>query len=307
MSDELGLGKVSKKIFQRSVLPYINLDRVELDGATIQLTDHTVIAHSPSIGVPLEALGFFAFHYAASNVASRFGKPTHMIIGIYLPLKTKEKDLQTIAKNLGDEAGKYGVQISAGQTATYYGLDIPLITATCLGEAIRVPYTPKQGDIILILNEIGGESVWLNKLSQGKTDKEWKNFTPLPVIQVLQQLNHVKVMHDVSEGGVKGALFELADDLKMRTEIKTDTLIYNKDAKNIGNDILRAPTYGTLVAIIDSEGLDTVKARCEEHGIPCAVAGTIESGTGLYVDGQLVKEQKRINLDKIYGAYFTEE
>ncbi|MDP2901233.1 MAG: hypothetical protein Q8O47_09725, partial [Candidatus Bathyarchaeota archaeon] len=70
MAEVLGLGKVSREVFRRSVLPFIPLDKeLELDGATVKLTERTVIAHSPSIGVPLEALGFFAFHYAASNVA----------------------------------------------------------------------------------------------------------------------------------------------------------------------------------------------------------------------------------------------
>ena len=70
MTSELGLGKVSKEVFRRSVQPYLPMDEAELDGATLELTHRTVVAHSPSIGVPLEALGFFAFHYAASNVAS---------------------------------------------------------------------------------------------------------------------------------------------------------------------------------------------------------------------------------------------
>ena len=140
MSEVLGLGKVSREVFERSVLPYIPLDgELELDGATVRLTNRTVIAHSPSIGVPLKALGFFAFHYAASNVACRFGRPTHMITGIYLPLKTREGDLKTIAKSIGDEAKKYGVKIAAGQTATYYGLEIPFVSTTCIGEQITKP------------------------------------------------------------------------------------------------------------------------------------------------------------------------
>ena len=151
MSGALGLGKVSREVFRRSVLPFIPVEsEPELDGATVRLTENIVIAHSPSIGVPLEALGFFAFHYSASNVACKFGRPTHLITGIYLPLRTSEADLRTIAKSLGDEAERYGVKITAGQTATYYGIEIPLITSTCLGEAIGPPPPPEPGDRVLI-------------------------------------------------------------------------------------------------------------------------------------------------------------
>jgi predicted fused transcriptional regulator/phosphomethylpyrimidine kinase len=75
MSGVLGLEKVSKEVLGRSVLPYIPVDdELELDGATIRLPDRIVVAHSPSIGVPLEALGFFAFHYAATNVVALSGR-----------------------------------------------------------------------------------------------------------------------------------------------------------------------------------------------------------------------------------------
>jgi hydrogenase maturation factor len=168
MSRELGLGKINKKIFQRIVEPYIPLEKdLELDGAILKLKGNTVIAHSPSIGVPIEALGFFAFHYSVSNVAVKFGKPKYVVTGIYLPLKTQEKELEAISKSIGAEATKYGVKVVAGQTATYYGLEIPLITTTCIGESIRSIKEPRIGDLIAIIGKIGGEGAWLREYSKG--------------------------------------------------------------------------------------------------------------------------------------------
>ena len=172
MNEVLGLGKVTREVFERNVLPYIPIEKaIELDGATTKLSGNTVIAHSPSIGVPIDALGFFAFHYSASNVASKFGKPSHLISGIYLPLKTTEEELRIITRGLGDEAKKYGVTITAGQTATYYGLDLPLLTTTCIGESIRAPDDVDAGDSVLLIGEVGGEAVWLDMLSK-KADVE---------------------------------------------------------------------------------------------------------------------------------------
>ena len=116
------------------------------------------MAHSPSIGVPLEALGYFAFHYAASNVAARFAKPRYLVNGIYLPLETSEMDLRIIVGGLGAEACKYGVNVVAGQTATYVGLEIPLVTVTCMGEPVRTPENPIPGDRVLLVGEVGGEA-----------------------------------------------------------------------------------------------------------------------------------------------------
>ena len=305
MSDVLGLGKVTREVFNRCVLPYIPTEKdIELDGATTSLSGKTVIAHSPSIGVPLEALGFFAFHYSASNVASKFGRPSHIISGIYLPLRTTEGELRVIAKSLGDEAKKYGVTVTAGQTATYYGLDIPLMTATCLGESIRAPTDVHVGDKVLLVGEVGGEAVWLDKLSKDlESDEVWRQFTPLPAILMLQNVSGVKFLHDVSEGGVKGSLFEVATSSCYGLNVSTQGVMLYPGAEKLHGDLMRAPSYSTLIAIAEPDSVKDIQNRCNQLGVYCSVIGETTSETGLIFDGEQISEQKRIDLDEIYGSF----
>lgn len=308
MSDTLGLGKVTKEIFNRSVLPYLPIEKsLELDGATTSFSGNTVIAHSPSIGVPIEALGFFSFHYAASNVASRFGKPTHMISGIYLPLKTKETDLRIIAKSLGDEAKKYGVIVTAGQTATYFGLEIPLLTSTCMGGEVRAPEKPRADDVVLLVGKVGGEAVWLDGLAKGQDNGNWMSFTPLPAILSLQNVDQVRIMHDVSEGGVVGALYEIAEGHNVMIDASSDNIVYAQGATKLDGEILRAPSYGALITILSPEGVSEAKKRCQEIGVPCVILGLVGDGEGLFIDGEAVTEQRRIDIDEIYGSFPGDE
>ena len=308
MSDVLGLGKVPRKVFDRSVLPFIPLDKdLELDGATVGLTDRTVIAHSPSIGVPIEALGFFAFHYAASNVACKFGHPTHMITGIYLPLRTKESDLKIIAKSLGDEAKKYGVKIAAGQTATYSGLGIPFVSTTCLGGQIRKVASPNEGDVVLVIGEVGGEAVWLTNLSMGISDEVWKNFTALPIILTLQGIEGLRLLHDVSEGGVKEALLEVLGSLRLSLSFGSIDVSYADFAQSLNQDLLRAPSYGTIIAVADPKSVGEIVRVCTERGVKVSQLGPLRKGTGLIVDGELVAEQPRIEIDELYGSFKKNE
>ncbi len=304
MSNRLGLGKVTREVFNRSVLPFIPVEKeIELDGATTSLSGETVIAHSPSIGVPVEALGFFAFHYSASNVASKFGKPTHLISGIYLPLRSTEEELQVIAKSLGDEAKRYGVTITAGQTATYYGIDIPLLTATCMGNSIRAPEKVGSGDKLLIVGEVGGEAVWLSKLSHGEKTDIWKRFTPLPAILALQNVSGVKLMHDVSEGGVIGSLLEIAVNNSYGLKASSTAVTLYRGAGSLEGDILRAPTYGALIVIAEKNALQDIQCKCSELGLPVNVLGDVVAERGLVFDNQIITEQERINLDEIYGSF----
>jgi predicted fused transcriptional regulator/phosphomethylpyrimidine kinase/hydrogenase maturation factor len=304
MTKVLGLGKVSREVFNRSVLPFIPVEKaIELDGATTNLSGNTVIAHSPSIGVPIEALGFFAFHYSASNVASKFGKPRHLISGIYLPLKTTEDELQTIVRSLGKEARKYDVTITAGQTATYYGLEIPLLTSTCLGDAVRTPDEVAVGDKVILVGEVGGEAVWLDELSKGEGSDIWKRFTPLPAILALQKVRGIKLMHDVSEGGVKGSLYEVATTNRHGLNVSSKGIALYPGAEKLQGDILRAPSYGTLIVISDSDSLKSITSTCSELDLPHAVIGEITSERGLVLDGVHVQEQERIDIDEIYGSF----
>ncbi len=304
MTEVLGLGKVPREVFRRSVLPFIPVERgLELDGATVKLTDKTVIAHSPSIGVPIEAIGFFAFHYAASNVACRFGKPTHMITGIYLPLRTREKDLKEIAKSLGDEAKKYGVTIAAGQTATYYGLEIPFVSTTCLGEQVRRVDKPCEGDVVFVAGEVGGEAVWLTRLSRGASDQRWRSLTALPTIFGLQNVEGVRLLHDVSEGGVKGALVEVLETLGLSLSFSSGDVTYAEGSEKLSQDLLRAPTYGALIVIAEPNSTGRVVRACAERGVPISRLGSLRTGAGLIVDGEKVSERSRIELDELYGSF----
>ncbi len=304
MTGVLGLGKISRKVFNRSVLPYIPIEKaIELDGATTNLSGNIVIAHAPSIGVPIEALGFFSFHYSASNVASKFGKPSNLISGIYLPLKTTEEELKTIVKSLGDEARKYGVTITAGQTATYYGLELPLLTATCIGERKITPENISPEDKVCLVGKIGGEAVWLDKLSRGECFEEWRSFTPLPAILALQKVSGVKLIHDVSEGGVKGALFEISTSNGFGLDISSKGVTLYDEAEKLAGDIMRAPSYSAVIIVTKENSVEEIKEKCTSLDLPCTEIGVITAKPGLWFDGQQINELDRIDIDEIYGRF----
>jgi len=300
----LGLGKVSQEVMDRSVFPYLPLaSEPQLDAGIIASEGELVIAHSPSIGVPLEALGFFGFHYAASNVAARFAKPKHLITGLYLPLGSSERDLAIIAEGLGDEARRYDVTIAAGQTATYAGLEIPLVTATCIGDRIGEPDPPAPGDDVILVGAVGGEAAWLLEMSGGAVGDSWSAFTPLPALLRLQGVGGVKLMHDVSEGGVKKALQEVSESLGLRLEVETGGIHFAHGAKELDEDPLRVPTYGTAVVLAEPGAGDEIDNACQELNVPCSHVGSIEEGAGLFVDSVEVGQLGRVELDWLYGSF----
>jgi hydrogenase maturation factor/predicted fused transcriptional regulator/phosphomethylpyrimidine kinase len=304
----LGLGKASPEVLKRSVFSKLPLeDTPKLDGGNVPMTGRAVVSHSPSIGVPIEALGFFAFHYAASNVAARFAVPRHLILGIYLPPKTREGDLRLIAEGLGDEVKSFGVTVISGHTATYKGIEIPLVTATCLGEPVRRPESPQKGDHVIIVGAIGGEAIWLEALSKGEGGDEWRRFTPLPAALSLQDIDGIRLMHDVSEGGLKAALLEIAEAVGMRIEVESRRMVYAGGAERLDLDVLRAPTYGSLIVVTDPDTVDKVETACTDLRVDFADVGLVTDGSGVFMDGEKVALSGRIALDEVYGTFADQD
>ncbi|MBD3173199.1 hypothetical protein GF326_12080, partial [Candidatus Bathyarchaeota archaeon] len=228
---------------------------------------------------------------------------SHLISGIYLPLRSTEAELETIARTLGEEAKKYGVTITAGQTATYYGLDIPLLTSTCIGKSIRSTQELTPGDKALIIGEVGGEAVWLDKLSTGEKTEAWRSFTPLPVITSLQGINGINIMHDVSEGGIKGALYEMVASNGYGLEISSKNIELYPGVEKLTGDIFRAPTYGVLIVISKSNSVDEIQEKCRQLDVPCSIVGDVILEKRVIFDKQTLREQKRVDIDEIYGSF----
>lgn len=132
-------------------------------------------------------------------------------------------------------------------------------------------------------------------------------FTPLPAILSLQNVDHVRIMHDVSEGGVIGALYEIAESHKVIIDASSDSIVYAEGVTELDGEILRAPTYGALITIVNPEGVNEAKKRCQDIGVSCTIIGSVFKGNGLILDGEPVTEQRRIDIDEIYGSFPGDE
>ena len=110
-------------------------------------------------------------------------------------------------------------------------------------------------------------------------------------------------MHDVSEGGVKRALLELSEGLGVKLDLTTYDVPLAAGVLSLGEDPLRIPTYGTLLALTQSGVEEAVENVCAELDVPCSKIGVVEAGEGLIVDGKRVGRLDRVDLDGLYGSF----
>jgi len=110
-------------------------------------------------------------------------------------------------------------------------------------------------------------------------------------------------MHDVSEGGLMGALFEVAEHCGLGIDVSSSTIPLSEGAGELDGDILRAPTYGALVVVASKDGAEDVASLCASQGRPCTHLCNLRGGKGLFVDGTMIMEQKRVEIDELYGNF----
>jgi hydrogenase maturation factor len=116
---------------------------------------------NPAIGVPDEVLGFFAYHYAATNMAVSFAKPEYALLDLNFPEGYSGDVIKRVLKDFAWECEKYGTKLVGGHTARYRGLEWPLASTTIIGKRIRRKESPENGDAILLVGEVGAETAWL--------------------------------------------------------------------------------------------------------------------------------------------------
>jgi hydrogenase expression/formation protein HypE len=111
-------------------------------------------------------------------------------------------------------------------------------------------------------------------------------------------------MHDATEGGVHGALTEVADTAGVRLDVDSSSIPMRPGVREVCDfldiDPWRSTTAGTLLVACDPEVTDDVVGALVERGTAVGIAGTVTEGAGVVVDGD---EIERPSGDPSWDAY----
>ncbi len=250
---------------------------------------------SPSLG--WERAAWFALHIIASDVAVSGVPPRFLVVDLNLPPEMDEETLTTIWQTVHEEAERLGIAIVSGHTARYAGCNYPMVGgATVLGVgdagALIDPRQAKVGDRIIITKGPAVETTGLmsvqfpefidEALGHEATKKAQEVFYQMSVVKdaaVCAEVGGVTAMHDATECGIWGALFEMA-------RAAGNGLIVDKSAIVTQDIVLRvcevfdidpyeAISEGTLVAAVSPDRVDAVLAALADAGILASAVGEL--------------------------------
>lgn len=247
------IGKVSENIINRSVLKTIKYKNSEyimsgaLPGGNASISiDGTVIASATAGLMFGEEMLFFdikrALANAVNNVAVAGGRPKAVNINLVLPKKTQEQDIKTYMRYISGLCKEMNIEIAGGDTEVTYNVNTPIIVFNAYGDYIYDKYEKstdiaKPGMDILMVGDIAvsGTSAivhlkyeeLLKRFQTSYINLALKNEEAMDISKeavAIAEKFGIKIMHDLSRGGIYSAIWQLSEKTGTGVEIYMDKI-----------------------------------------------------------------------------------
>ena len=294
------VGKVPESVLKRSVFKQIRTKREEVlihpgvgeDCAALKLADDEVFVMStdPITGTDKNT-GELAVQITANDLASAGAEPVALLLTVLLPVTADEPMIRRLMQEVETACEKLHIQVVGGHTEVTRAVTQPVVTVTGVGKAKdgRVISTggAKPGQDIVVTKWVGLEGTAIIARSQEKAlksrysqdfiDQAKDCIRYLSVVddaRIAMQVG-VSAMHDVTEGGIFGAFWEMAQASGVGLTVDLKKVPLRQETVEICEFFDLNPyqliSSGSMLMACD-RGYDVVEALRKE-GIRASVVG----------------------------------
>lgn len=255
----------------------------------------------------------------ANNLAAGGARPAAILLTLLLPEKAEEADIRVLAAEAEKKCEELGMEIAGGQTRITSAVNAALAVVTGYGilSGGNLPMAgAAPGQDILLSKWIGLEGTALAaKRSRTRLLERYpaclveeasgfeRYLSVLPEAEIGMK-NGVCAMHDASEGGILGALWELAESAGVGLRIDMRRLPLRQETVEVceccGLNPYELLSGGCLIMTAqDGPGL---LAALKEEGIPASMIGRVTEGNDrILINGDEVRYMDRPKNDAVYN------
>lgn len=197
------------------------------DCAAIQFGSEACVLSTDPITGASENIGSLAVHVSGNDVASSGARPAWMLATMLVPPDKTQADVEKVADELIRTADKLGIAIVGGHTEVTDAVTRIVVSTTVIGRtpvaALVSSGGAKPGDSLIMTKYAAMEGTYIiaaeqkEKLSGVLSVQDFKEASVLgEKISVISEgmiggQNGASAMHDVTEGGIYGAVHELCE------------------------------------------------------------------------------------------------
>ncbi|MBN2898901.1 MAG: AIR synthase family protein [Clostridia bacterium] len=274
------------------------------DCAVIRFGDEGCILSTDPITGSASEIGKLAVHINGNDIASSGGEIIGLMLTILAPEGTTLEALEYIMQQASDEAKALDIEIIGGHTEITRAVNQILVSATAVGkeklDKIVATGGGQVGDHILITKGVGIEGTGI--IAYEKSDELSQILTADELRAAQDMLNWVSVykegriagafgvtsMHDVTEGGIMGALWESCTAAEIGCRVRLAHMpvaaVTEKICAHFNIDPYRLISSGSMMITVAAEQVDALIKKLEAEQILTFDIGVLTEGDMLYVD-----------------------
>lgn len=325
------VGKISETVLKRSIFKQIHTRREEVllgagvgeDCAAVKLApDEVFVISTDPITGTVKDTGMLAIQITANDLASSGAEPVGVMLTVLLPEEIEEKDIREMMGQVEEACSSFHIQVMGGHTEVTRAVNQPVISVTGVGKVRedRLVSTAgaKPGQDILVTKWIGiegtsiiakeKESELLARFSASFVDtaKDFDRYLSVVPESRIAVEHGVSAMHDVTEGGIYGALWEVAEASGVGLEADLKAIPIRQETVEICEYFELNPYYliSSGCMLMTAERGHDLARKLQAAGIPAAVIGKITEGKARRIwNGGEESYLERPKTDELYKIY----
>ena len=267
------------------------------DAALVDFGDRYLVAKTDPITFATDLIGWYMVNVNANDIAVMGGAPKWLLATLLLPEGTSEARAADIFAQIAAACAELGVSLIGGHTEITVGLDRPIAVGAMLGEVRKADAVlsagVRPGDALILTKGIALEGASILAREAGghlaragvgeDIIRRAADFLFNPGIgvvrdaRILRRAVPVHAMRDPTEGGLSGALYELAAASGAGADIDADAIPIIPECRAIcaalGLDPLGLIASGALLAAVAPEDAPKALAALRAEGVPAAEIG----------------------------------
>ena len=280
------------------------------DCAVVDFGQYECVMSTDPISSAVNDIGRLAIHITCNDIASNGVQPLGIMLAVMLPEGTTEEDVEHIMGQAAETAGELKVEIIGGHTEITPAVKQPVIVSTAIGKTpegtSQSGDTMVEGDYIMMTKSVGLEGTGI--IACDYEEQLIGRLTSEEIAEAKGFLNLVSVvpegvaagkvgthgMHDITEGGILGAAWEMCQIAGKGAEVWYDSIPIRPEVKKVSEffDInpLRLISSGSMVIIVHEDKKEEMEKAMEAVDVDCSIIGRIKQadfGIKLLKDGEL--------------------
>lgn len=327
------IGKIPPQILERLVLHPVTHTKVHRADIVVRPKtgedcsamdpegEMCVFSTDPITGATRD-VGYLAVHVNCNDVFSAGAEPVGILMTVLLPPESEENMLEELMSGTLQAAAELGIEVLGGHTEVTDAVTKPVISATVIGktknrkmvctggaqigqDVIMTKWAGLEGTAILAQEY---ETVLAQCLPKAllQEAKDMKGFLSVGLEARIAMEHGATAMHDATEGGILGAVWELAECSEKGVTVYADQIPIQDVTKAVcheaGIEPLQLISSGTMV-IAAFDGAVLVE-KLQAAGVAAAVIGKITEQEKKIIQNGVAKPLEQPKSDALYQAKF---